>query len=207
MIRKICKNSKEVKTLAFWHMIKQLKSYCIILIRIKLSKSLFISCIWKDKWDYLLKFIYSEKATTKFCETFTLLLTVCTVVKSKVKISQNFVAFSEYMNFNISAQIGRNLHIYYLALKNNKFIVLPTILSADEKTQHAKVQLMPSTLLQWGQTRIFAFSSTYDVTSGISYDYTSGLLFSNVWHLSRDISQIIAENMNATSNSMSTHCD
>ena len=29
----------------------------------------------------LLKFIYSEKAT-KFCEIFTLLLTVCTVVKS-----------------------------------------------------------------------------------------------------------------------------
>ena len=45
------------------------------------------------------KFIYSEKAT-KFCEIFTLLLTVCTV-KSKAKISQNFVAFSEYyMNFN-----------------------------------------------------------------------------------------------------------
>ena len=32
------------------------------------------------------KFIYSEKAT------------VSTAVKSKVKISQNFVAFSEYMN-------------------------------------------------------------------------------------------------------------
>ena len=45
-----------------------------------------------------LKFIYSEKAT-KFCEISTLLLTVCTVVKSKVEISQNFVAFSEYMNF------------------------------------------------------------------------------------------------------------
>ena len=45
-----------------------------------------------------LKFIYSEKAT-KFCEIFHLLLTVCTVVKSKGKISQNFVAFSEYMNF------------------------------------------------------------------------------------------------------------
>ena len=29
----------------------------------------------------------------------TLDLTVCTVVKSKVEISQNFVAFSEYMNF------------------------------------------------------------------------------------------------------------
>ena len=39
------------------------------------------------------KCIYFEKAT-KFCEIFTLLLTVCTVVKSKGKISQNFVAFS-----------------------------------------------------------------------------------------------------------------
>ena len=45
-----------------------------------------------------LKFIYSEKAT-KFCERSTLLLSVCTVYKSKVEISQNFVAFSECMNF------------------------------------------------------------------------------------------------------------
>ena len=47
---------------------------------------------------YIVKFIYSEKAT-KFCEIFPLLLTVCTVVKCKGKISQNFVTFSEYMNF------------------------------------------------------------------------------------------------------------
>ena len=40
------------------------------------------------------KFIYPEIAT-KFCEIFTLLLYVCTVVKSKVKISQNFVVFPE----------------------------------------------------------------------------------------------------------------
>ena len=45
-----------------------------------------------------LKSIYSEKAT-KFCKIFPLLLTACTLVKSKGKISQNFVAFSEYMNF------------------------------------------------------------------------------------------------------------
>ena len=51
------------------------------------------------------KFICSEKAT-KFSEIFTLLLTVCTVVKSKVKISLNSVAFSEYMNFTI--QIAKN---------------------------------------------------------------------------------------------------
>ena len=37
---------------------------------------------------HFLKYIYSEKAK-KFCKIFTLLLTVCTVVKSKVKISQN----------------------------------------------------------------------------------------------------------------------
>ena len=46
-----------------------------------------------------IKFIYSEKAT-KFCKTFPLHLTVNTVVKSKGKISQNFVAFSEYVNFS-----------------------------------------------------------------------------------------------------------
>ena len=44
-----------------------------------------------------LKFIKSEKAT-KFCKIFTLLLSYVVPVKSKVKISQNFVAFSEYMN-------------------------------------------------------------------------------------------------------------
>ena len=46
-----------------------------------------------------LKFIYSEKAT-KFCEIFTGLLTTVHTVKINGKISQNFVAFSEYMNFN-----------------------------------------------------------------------------------------------------------
>ena len=45
-----------------------------------------------------LKFIYSEKAT-KFWEISTLLFSYVVPVKSKVEISQNFVAFSEYMNF------------------------------------------------------------------------------------------------------------
>ena len=45
-----------------------------------------------------LKFIYSEKAT-KFCEIFTLLLTGKTKDKRKVKISQNYLAFSEHMKF------------------------------------------------------------------------------------------------------------
>ena len=45
-----------------------------------------------------LKFIYSEKSA-KFCEISTLLLSYVVPVKSKVEILQNFVAFSEYMNF------------------------------------------------------------------------------------------------------------
>ena len=45
-----------------------------------------------------LKFIYSEKATI-FFEISSLLLTAVHTVKSKVEILQNFVAFSEYMNF------------------------------------------------------------------------------------------------------------
>ena len=49
-------------------------------------------------WRIFIQSIYSEKAT-KFCEIFTLLLSCLEPVKSKVKISQNFVAFSEYMNF------------------------------------------------------------------------------------------------------------
>ena len=43
--------------------------------------------------------MYSEKAT-KFCKISTIDLTVITEDKSTVEISQKFVAFLEYMNFN-----------------------------------------------------------------------------------------------------------
>ena len=55
--------------------------------------------MWLRPWNSQLKFIYSEKAT-KFYEIFPLLLTTFHTVKSKGKILQNLVAFSEYMNFN-----------------------------------------------------------------------------------------------------------
>ena len=51
------------------------------------------------KISIILKFMYLFEKATKFCEIFTLLLSYAVPVKSKVKISQNFVAFSEYMNF------------------------------------------------------------------------------------------------------------
>ena len=46
----------------------------------------------------MLKFICSEKATN-FCEISTVDLSYVVTVKSTMEISQNFVAFSEYMNF------------------------------------------------------------------------------------------------------------
>ena len=45
-----------------------------------------------------IKFMYSEKAT-KFCEIFPLLSSYVVGVKSRVKISQKNLAFSEYMIF------------------------------------------------------------------------------------------------------------
>ena len=47
----------------------------------------------------LVKFIYSEKATN-FFKISTVDLFYVVPVKSTMEISQNFVAFSEYMNFN-----------------------------------------------------------------------------------------------------------
>ena len=66
-----------------------------IVIIIKSLQSWKATC---KRLSYLVKFIYSEKAT-KFCNIFTLLLSYILPVKSKVKILQNFMAFSEYMNF------------------------------------------------------------------------------------------------------------
>ena len=73
----------------------------------------------------ILKFIYSKKAT-KFCKISTLDLSYVVTVKSTVEISQNFVAFSEYMNFKIGCcwmkeeDIPRlHLHISERAVANH----------------------------------------------------------------------------------------
>ena len=59
----------------------------------------------------LVKFIYSEKVT-KFCEIYTVDLSYVVPVKSTVEISQNFEAFSEYMNFTSSKLSAKNLNFY-----------------------------------------------------------------------------------------------
>ena len=57
-----------------------------------------------------LKFIYSEKAT-KFCEIFP--------VKSKGKISRNFVGFSEYMNFTI---VSKEQYLFLNLCQKHSFL-------------------------------------------------------------------------------------
>ena len=59
--------------------------------------SLLLYCDFNQFHD-ILKFINSEKAT-KFCEIVTVDLSYVVPVKSTMEISQNFVAFSEYINF------------------------------------------------------------------------------------------------------------
>ena len=52
--------------------------------------------------------VYSEKAS-KIFEIFTLLLSTVHTDKSKVKILQNFMGFSEYMNFTYVCSLLSNL--------------------------------------------------------------------------------------------------
>ena len=92
--------------------------------------NLFQTRIWDMEAEWrleVIKFIYSEKAT-KFCEIFPLLLTTVHTVKSKGKIFQNFVAFSEYMNFTgfcYQSHNGRNHNKNFVAfwrIKRPKFL-------------------------------------------------------------------------------------
>ena len=64
-----------------------------------------------------IKFIYSEKAT-KVCEICTVDLSYVVRVESTVEILQNFVAFSEYMNF-MRRYLKHNTNFYCSFLNQN----------------------------------------------------------------------------------------
>ena len=68
-------------------------------------------CMQSILFVFAIKFIYSEKAT-KFCKIFTLLLSYVAPAKNKVEISQNFVAFSECMNFDPFSHFGSLLLLF-----------------------------------------------------------------------------------------------
>ena len=70
------------------------------------------------------KFIYSDMAT-KLCEIFTSLLTGTTYEKSKIKISQNFVVFSEYTNFKYDHSTTRKTNtVFYCTVPNPSTILI-----------------------------------------------------------------------------------
>ena len=65
---------------------------------------------------------YSEKAT-KFCEISTLLLFYVVPGKSKVDISQNFVAFSEYRSRALKSRNKPDVLRAYIWLRDASYVV------------------------------------------------------------------------------------
>ena len=107
---------KKVASVLLWRNADDVYSFCknlfwrsIHLFFVRLFFNFFPSTILITA-DSEIKFIYSEKAT-RFCEISTLLLSYVVPVKSKVEISQNFVAFLECMNFTKDLKNVRN-HYY-----------------------------------------------------------------------------------------------
>ena len=66
-----------------------------------------------------------------------LLLTVCTVDKSKVKISKNFVAFSEYTNFtrNAKSRTTRLAFIIYNSSYKNDLLKKPAAAKENDNNE------------------------------------------------------------------------
>ena len=83
----------------------------------------------------VLKFIYSEKAT-KFCDISTALLSYVVPVKSKMEILQNFVAFSEYMNFKILTAVWKKAPYFLFLRVSQKTIILILFWKIKSKLWH-----------------------------------------------------------------------
>ena len=81
---------------------------------------------------------YSCKIRTKFCEISALLLSTVHTDKSKLEISLNFVAFSEYMNFKSKSRVQKSMHLVMsLACYCSPFDKLkcqPTMLAHQRRT-------------------------------------------------------------------------
>ena len=117
----------------------------------------------------IVKFISSEKAT-EFCEIFTLLMSYIVTVKSKVKILQNFVAFSEYMNL-----IMTSVRLWSLGLETfSEYLMITKVATIwfsvwDWGRQHCSQLDFPQCklthcnfaklprALQWGNQMVTAF--------------------------------------------------
>ena len=89
------------------------------------------NCMWGLLYTYILyiKLLYSEKGT-KFFKISTVDLSYVVTVKSTVEILQNFVAFSEYMNFSIMILIGgpKGVHFRIKTCTRSILILVLTIM-------------------------------------------------------------------------------
>ena len=99
---------------------------------------------------YIIKFIYSEKATT-FCEIFTLLLSYVVPVKSMVEILQKFVVFSEHMNFNSDL----NDFEYSRYLKARKMAKRPNTFLKQQMIHQKKAMIL--SFFGGGRTRVWYY--------------------------------------------------
>ena len=81
---------------------------------------------WLESGNIQLKFIYSEKATN-FCKISTKDLSYVVMVKSTVEISQNFVAFSEYMNWSNQRTFSKSDYKWSGLFKNSIMSEINTI--------------------------------------------------------------------------------
>ena len=88
----------------------------------------------------LLKFIYSEKAT-KFCKISNLDLSYVVTVKCKVEISQNFVAFSEYMNFSFIEKSDPSLYNLKMTCKQFSNMVRSEQIDEKRREENRKVKI------------------------------------------------------------------
>ena len=101
---------------------------CVVLIQERINGRTVQEGSVEEMLAYMLKFIYSEKAT-KFCEIFTLLLSYVAPVKSKMKIakilwpSQNIWTLPPFPSSNGPAALVLVLpiHIMYLHFCSKKF--------------------------------------------------------------------------------------
>ena len=100
-----------------------------------------------------LKFIYSEKVIN-FCKISTILLSHVVLVKSKFKILQNFVAFSQYMNFNKwifphSNQICNHWSQPIIEFRNFKGGITSLVHAAPNKGLRFGAVFMPHKLVKY----------------------------------------------------------
>ena len=93
----------------------------VVVVRCVITIYVFMDYFYHNN---IIKFIYSEKAT-KFCEIFTLLLTTVHTVKCKVKVSQNFVAISDYANFTMVCYIIRSFVLRYFYWPSTQSLIVP----------------------------------------------------------------------------------